>query len=178
MTKQIIAMIAAVSRNSVIGNKGGIPWLEGEGRKKFEADQVTFRGLTMGHPVIMGRETFEGVLRDNQFRPLEGRTNIVLTRGTDYSSNDRDKVIIVHNMDEAIVAARASPGGGKLFIAGGQRAYEEGMHRANVLYITEIEGVYEGDRFFPAIHDDEWDETIRKPKEGYTFVKYERIFLN
>ena len=147
-----IIIIAAVAENGVIGRAGKLPWHIPEDLKRF-------RALTTGHPVIMGRKTFESI-----GKPLPDRKNIVITGQKDYH---RDGIVIVHSLDEALKACS----GEKAFVIGGSSVFEEALPFANRLEITQIHRVVEGDVYFPAIGG-EWIEKKREDYEGFSFVSY------
>jgi dihydrofolate reductase len=101
-----ISLIAAMGENQVIGDSGHIPWY-------LPADFKHFKDLTMGHPIVMGRKTFESI-----GKPLSGRTNIVITRDANYH---HEGIVAVTSPDAAVAAAAAaaSPGGDEMFVIGG-----------------------------------------------------------
>ncbi len=126
----MIAIIAAVSRNNVIGNKGVIPW-------KIKGEQKRFKELTTGKTVIMGKRSFEEI-----GRPLPNRKTILVSKTLNYK-------------DENCTTARSLPdalrlaGKDDVFIAGGEQLYREALPLADRLYITRIDLDIEGDTFFP-----------------------------
>jgi dihydrofolate reductase len=136
-----LSLIAAVARNGVIGAKQGIPW-------RLSTDLQRFKKLTMGKPVIMGRKTFESI-----GKPLPGRLNIVITRGSRLAAD----VVCVADIDEAIKAAAGS-GAEEAMIIGGGEIYAATIDRANALYITHVDAAPEGDTFFPAIDQSIWTD--------------------
>ena len=127
--------------NRVIGGSGHIPW-------HLPADFAHFKALTIGHPIIMGRKTFESI-----GKPLPGRTNIVITRDASYR---RDGVIVAASSGAALAASAASPGGGEIFVIGGADIYKLFLPQADRVYLTQVHGVFKGDVFFPELGDDEW----------------------
>lgn len=147
-----LTLIAAISQNYVIGNKGQIPW-------KLPEDMKRFKELTTGHTVVMGRKTYESI-----GRPLPKRKNIVVTK----SDLQQEGIIVAHSIDEALEL-----GDGKTYIIGGQQIYEQTIERANKLEITHVHKTVEGDAFFPTISG-VWKETKRIDREGYSFVTYEK----
>lgn len=149
----MISIIAAVGDGGVIGVDGGMPW-------HIPEDLRRFRELTMGGTVIMGRRTWESLPR-----PLDGRRVIVLTH------NALDNVETASSLEEALSLA-----GENVFIAGGGEVYREALPLADRLYITRIEGVHEGDTFFPPINAREWCIVAREPHKGFEFQEYNRIF--
>jgi dihydrofolate reductase len=160
-------MIAALSSNGVIGRNDGIPW-------RLSTDLKRLKSLTMGHHLIMGRRTYESV-----GRPLPGRTNVVITRRTDYAPQG---VTVVHTLDDAIrlAAAAADP---EPFIAGGAEIYDLAMHRADRMYLTRVHAEVEGDTFFPEFDDvSEWRLTDaehfdadEKNEYPFSFLTYDRF---
>lgn len=157
----IIALIAAMASNRVIGNRGDIPW-------KIPGEQQMFKKITLGHTVIMGRKTYEslGV-------PLTGRTNIVVTRQTDYQAPG---CIIVHDLAGAIKSC--APEENEAFICGGGQLYREALPLADRIYLTVIPKEIAGDTYFPEIP--EMDFCLLKFEqidavEPYSFYIYERI---
>src|SRR5512141_435338 len=101
----IVSIIVAMAENRVIGRGGGIPW-------NIPDDRRRFRELTMGHPVIMGRKTFESI-----GRPLSGRRNIILSRQPDYRG---EGCCVVHSLEDAL---SVSAGADEVFICGGEELY-------------------------------------------------------
>ena len=144
----IISLIAAMAENRVIGRDGVIPWDLPEDRRRF-------RELTMGHPVIMGRTTFESI-----GRPLPGRQNIVLTRHTGFRA---DGCLVVTDLRSALEACVGST---EVFICGGGELYREALPLADKLYLTIIEGEVDGDIFFPELPAGEFEETERRSGKG------------
>ncbi len=156
----MIILIASVSENNVIGNKGNLPW-------HISDDLKRFKQLTLNHPVIMGRKTFESILKVFG-KPLPGRTNIVVTRDKNYQSPG---CIIKNSIEEGIKEAKKLDK--DIYIIGGQNIYEQSIDFADRLEITKIHKNYEGDAFFPKIGK-EWKETKREDKDGFSFITYQR----
>lgn len=130
----MIKLIAAVAANNVIGKDGTIPW-------DLPEDRHMFKELTMGSTLIMGRRTYESI-----GRPLPGRKTIVVTtKGISIPEMYMDLFSVVPTLDEAFEIV----GEGDAFLCGGARIYEEGLSRAEILYITKVEMSVEGDTFFP-----------------------------
>lgn len=158
-----LVLIAAVAANGVIGRDGEIPW-------DFPADLRRFKRLTTGHPVIMGRCTYESIAADLG-GPLPDRTNIVL-------SNSRpdlpDGVVLAASITEAIEAAR-STGADTAFVIGGAEVYDAFLPLASRMHLTEIHDPYDGDTFFPDFDRDAWDIIDREPRDAFDFVTYERV---
>ena len=135
----IISIIAALDKNRVIGNGKKIPW-------HLPADFAYFKKTTMGHPVIMGNNTFQSI-----GKPLPGRKNIVLTR----QSLEIEGAEVAHSFEEAI---KSLEGEEEIFVIGGAYVYSEALPLADRLYLTFIEGEFVGDIFFPLINWNEWKE--------------------
>lgn len=132
-----ISIIVAMDRNRLIGCNNQLPW-------HLPADFAWFRQQTMGKPIVMGRKTFESI-----GRPLPGRTNIVLTRDTALSLDG------VHCVDSLPAAMACSPEAPEVMIIGGSSIYELALPLAQRLYLTHVDGVFEGDAWFPPI-DRQW----------------------
>ncbi|MBI5906594.1 dihydrofolate reductase [Candidatus Saccharibacteria bacterium] len=141
----MISAIVAVAENGVIGKAGKIPW-------KIPADWAYFKNTTIGHPIIMGKATYEGI-----GKPLPDRKNIVVSNTEGYKAED---CTVVNSLPEAIKAA----GGNKeIFIIGGASVYEQAMPMVDRLYLTKVHANPEGDRFFK-YNEDDWLEIS---KEGH-----------
>lgn len=139
-----LIIIAALAKNKVIGNKGKIPW-------KIKEDMRRFRTFTFGCPVIMGRKTYDSIPK--KFRPLEGRTNIVISK----SKLNLEGVFIYDNIKEAIEKGKALSL--RTYVIGGQEIYEQTISLANVMELTELEDEYPGDALFPKFSEEEWERT-------------------
>ncbi|WEL19183.1 dihydrofolate reductase [Candidatus Nanohalococcus occultus] len=154
-------IIAAVSENRAIGKDGEIPW-------QIPEDLKHFKEKTTGHPVIMGRKTFESLPESH--RPLPGRTNIVLSRsGFDHT---KESVRSANSLDEAYQIADELAE--KAFVIGGASVYRQALKDADRMILTEIHERYEGDTFFPEFEDGNWREVRRDEREGFDFVKYRK----
>ena len=130
-------MVVAMGRGRVIGKDNGLLW-------RIPDDLKRFKALTLGHPVIMGRKTWESL--PERFRPLPGRTNIVVTRQDSYEATG---AVVVHSLDEARAAAARAEGADEVFIIGGAQLYNEALPFADRLYLTLIDDTKEGDAYFP-----------------------------
>jgi dihydrofolate reductase len=182
-----IALIAAVSRNGVIGHANDLLW-------RLPEDLKRFRRTTLGHPVIMGRKTWDSI--PEQFRPLPGRTNIVVTRQVGWQS---EGAIVVHTLAQAIeraretssdtpdVASNAASGAtatvtDTAFVIGGAELYALALPSADELLLTEIARDFEGDARFPDWPRIDFIETSRETHHAaapndfdFDFVNYRRI---
>lgn len=156
------SMIFAMDNNRLIGRDNDLPW-------HLPADLAYFKGITTGHPVLMGRKTFESI-----GRPLPNRHNIIVTRDTSYQA---EGVEIFHSLDAALEAYRDQ----EVFIIGGSEIYKLALPIASKLYITQIDDVFEGDAYFPEIDQSAWElvseeQGITDERNPYTyyFQVYER----
>jgi dihydrofolate reductase len=144
-----IEIVVAYTENRVIGRNNDLPW-----RGQLPADMRHFRELTMGHPIVMGRKTFESI-----GKPLPGRTNIVLTKQATCTIQG---CLVARSIEEALEIARrsdaASVGLSCQFI-GGEQVYAESLPGAETVYTTEIHHTFEGDAFFPALEEGLWEVT-------------------
>jgi dihydrofolate reductase len=159
-----ISLVAAVARNGVIGRDGSIPW-------RLPEDMRHFRDLTMGHPVVMGRRTWESL--PDRFRPLPGRDNVVVTRNPDWAAQGADRAASV---EDALRLLDSEP---KVFVIGGGEIYVSALPLADELQLTEIDAEIEGDTTFPDWDRTEFEEISREPhvtEDGtpYAFVTYVR----
>lgn len=128
-------MIAAVGENRELGYGNDLIW-------KIPSDMKRFREITRGHPVIMGRKTYESI-----GRLLPNRTNIIITREPNY---EVEGAVIVSSLEKAIEHAKSKPGSDEIFIIGGAQIYTLGLPFADKLYITKINSQAPmADTFFP-----------------------------
>lgn len=159
-----ISIIVATSKNNVIGRDGGIPW-------HLSADLKRFKALTTGHPIVMGRRTFESI-----GRPLPGRRNIVISN----SVNAIEGCDVIKSVDDLLNDKSLD---GMIFIIGGGEIYKQFLPYAKNVYLTEVETeIADGDTFFPELNPMEWIEVGRESHEAdekndfnYSFVDYERF---
>lgn len=161
-----IALIAAVAENRVIGHEKEMPW-------HISEDLQRFKRLTTGHPVILGRRTYETVL-EALGEPFPGRTSVVLTS---QSLDLPPAAVVANSVGEAIELAAADASAREvdtIYVAGGGRVYEQFLPHATRLVLTEIHDTYEGDTRFPAWDEDEWVEVDREEHEAFDFATYER----
>jgi dihydrofolate reductase len=147
----IVSLIAAVTKNNVIGKDNDLPW-------KLPDDMKYFMETTKGHPVIMGRKNFDSL--PVKFKPLKDRLNIVLSRREEKFDFD---VCVVHTIDDAFDKAEAEYGpDAEVFVIGGAQIYNLTIERAHKLYITEIDAVLDGDTYFPYFNKRKWLEISRR----------------
>ncbi|XVH33542.1 dihydrofolate reductase (plasmid) [Haloferacaceae archaeon DSL9] len=159
-----LTLIAAVAKNGVIGSDGALPW-------HYPEDLTHFKETTMGHPVIMGRFTYESIL-DAIGTPLPGRTNVVLTRRRTFEAPE--DVLVASSLADALAAARAT-GTDEAFVVGGETVYERCLPRADRLVLTELDAAYDGDAVFPSFDRSAWRRVSRDRREEMTFVVYEPV---
>lgn len=134
------SLVVAVARNGVIGRDNALPW-------RLPADLAHFKRVTMGHPVVMGRRTYESI-----GKPLPGRKNIVVTHQRDYSAPG---CTVVGSLEEAW---RAAGDAGEVAIIGGTTLFEETLPIADIIHFTEVEADVPGDTYFPAFDRRDWNE--------------------
>ncbi len=139
--KPKISIVVAIGKNREIGNKNMIPWDLPEDRKRFKK-------ITIGHPVIMGRKTFESILSYIK-KPLPNRTNIVVTRDQQYRV---DGALTAHSLEEALEIAKKYDQKEKI-IGGGADLYRQALLFVDRLYLTVIDKEFEADSFFPDYSD-------------------------
>jgi len=158
-----LTLILARARNGVIGASGGLPW-------RLPEDLAFFKRTTMGHPIVMGRKTWESI-----GRPLPGRRSIVITRNRTFSPAGAE---VAHSLDEAIALCRDSD---EIFVIGGAQLYADALPRADRLLLTEIHADFEGDTYLPAPSPEDWNEASREPHAptgtrafGFDFVDFRR----
>jgi dihydrofolate reductase len=152
-----LTLIAAVSRNRVIGRSGGLPW-------DLPEDRAFFRDSTMGHAIIMGHRTW-----DERGEPLEGRRNIVVSRSGAVSGAGRE---VVATVEEAIALARTTDP--EPFVVGGAEIFRLSLPYATRFLLTEIDFDVVGDTFLPPLDPDAWRATARRRGDRATYVTYER----
>mgnify|MGYP002657715424 FL=1 len=142
-----IHLIYARAANGVIGLNNSMPW-------HLPEDLAHFKQLTSGNPVIMGRKTWDSL--PERFRPLPGRTNIVVTRNTDWSA---DGVVRASSLEEALRIGAQH--GNTVWVMGGAQIYAQALPLADVVEMTIIHQDYAGDAYAPAL-DAQWQETARE----------------
>jgi dihydrofolate reductase len=159
----IISIIAAMDRNRLIGNNNQLPW-------HLPADLAHFKKVTLNKPILMGRKTYESI-----GRPLPGRENIVLTRSVGL---EIEGVTVVNSLEAAIEGQKDDA---ELMVIGGSTIYELVLPRAQRMYLSYVDGEFEGDAWFPEFDESQWtisDSVIQEPDEknryGCRFITYER----
>jgi len=151
IAKPSIALIVAIAKNGIIGRHGGLPW-------RLSSDLKTFRRLTIGKPVVMGRRTFQSLAK-----PLDQRDNLVVTRDARFSAPGAE---VFHTLDAALTRAEvlaSARGSDEVMIIGGADIYAQALTLAHRIYWTEVDASPEGDTRFPALDRREWHEVSREP---------------
>ncbi len=161
--KPRISVIAALAKNRVIGIENRLPW-------RLPEDLAHFKALTLGHPILMGRKTFESL-----GRPLPGRTNVVITRNPDYRP---EGCLVAASIPAAIALCGEAD---EVFFIGGAELYAQAIPLADRLYITEVDVDAIGDAWFPDYDRRAFKEVSRVSHTGekgdplrFDFVVYER----
>lgn len=159
----MISIIAAVACGGVIGGGNSLLWHISEDLKRFKA-------ITSGHPVIMGRKTFQSL-----GRPLPNRTNVVVTRDSSFAA---EGCIKAGSLTEAIEMFAPEQ---EIFIIGGGQIYSQAMPLADKLYVTYVDARFDGDTYFPEVDDNVWRKTLSEPHphgekfpHPFEFTEWER----
>jgi len=158
-----ISLIWAMDKNRLIGKDNQMPW-------HLPAELAYFRKVTTGHPVLMGRRTYESI-----GKPLPNRTNVILTRNEEYKP---EGCIVIHSIEEALERF----GGQLLFIIGGAQIYRQFLPYAEKLYVTLIDHEFAGDEYFPELDWENWRQISVEPgitdernPYSYSFQVFEAI---
>ena len=166
MNAPVVALVAAVARNGVIGNGKALVW-------RLPEDMRHFRSSTMGLPVIMGRNTWDSI--PERFRPLPGRRNVVLTRQSGWTAEGAETA---HGFEQALALVADSP---RVCVIGGAEVYARALPRADELLLTEIDRDFDGDTTFPDWPRQQFDEVSREKHHAappndfdFAFVTYRR----
>jgi dihydrofolate reductase len=159
-----ISLVAAVARDGVIGRENAIPW-------HLPEDARRFRALTMGHPVVMGRRTWDSL--PERFRPLPGRRNVVVSRNPGWHADGAERA---ESLDDALRLLEGAP---QVFVIGGAGLYAEALAVADELVVTEIDAEVEGDVFFPtweraAFREESREQHVSEDGVPFAFVTYTR----
>ena len=155
----MITFYLARASNGVIGRDGQLPWPP-------TGDLAHFKALTMGHPMVMGRTTFESI-----GRPLPGRTSIVLTRDAAWAS---EGVEVARDLSTALATAASLDD--EVFLIGGAQVYAEAIEAGVVdrMVVTHVHQSPDGDAWFPHVDWSTWPETSRETHAGFDIVTYDR----
>lgn len=158
-----IALVVAVAENNVIGKQGTVmPWY-------LPADLRHFKHITMGHPIIMGRKTYDTINR-----ALPGRLTIIVTRNEHFSASGCE---VVHSVDAALQLAQKT-GADTAFIIGGGEIFAQSLDKADTMYLTEVHTEVDGDTYF-SFPADQWHEVSREdhPADDKNAVAYSFVTL-
>ncbi|MFJ5623832.1 dihydrofolate reductase [Peribacillus loiseleuriae] len=161
----MISFMFAMDENRIIGKDNTLPWY-------LPADLQYFKKVTMGHPILMGRKTYESI-----GKPLPGRENIILTRNADYQ---QEGITVISDMKEAVAYADALDE--EVFVIGGAEIFQQLLSDCKRLYITQIHHSFEGDTYFPELNMSKWQTVSRttgivdeKNRYPHEFIVLERI---
>jgi len=156
-----LTLIVAIDANNGIGINNQLPW-------HLPEDLAHFKRTTSGHPIIMGRKTFDSI-----GRPLPNRRNIVVTRNADWRHEGVEAVT-------SIEAAKALVGDAQAFIIGGGQIFADTLAEAERLIVTKIDKAFDCDAFFPAIDPAQWREVAREAHHSeasgfdFAYITYDR----
>jgi dihydrofolate reductase len=146
MTAPIVLVVARAT-DGTIGHEGKIPW-------RLSADMRQFKTITMGKPCIMGRKTWDSLPK----KPLPGRTNIVVTRNKAFKA---EGAVVADSFEDALACAESeSPE--EIAVIGGADVYRAALPHAVRIYVTEVQGTFDGDTRLPALDSNLWQETARE----------------
>ncbi|HPV14432.1 MAG TPA: dihydrofolate reductase [Candidatus Cloacimonadota bacterium] len=157
----VIAIIAAMDKNGVIGKDGVLPWCILE-------EMEFFTDSTMGHIVLMGRKTYESL----KIKPLPGRISIVVSSDTSYKV--AEGVLLFNDLEQAEAMAEeiAQAAGMAVFVIGGRELFEEYLPKADLLYLTQIEASFEGDTKFPVYNPEEWAVIVSERRSSSVGIDF------
>jgi dihydrofolate reductase len=153
-----VGLVWAQTSGGVIGKNGDMPW-------HLPEDLKHFNRLTMGHPVIMGRKTWLSF--PDKYRPLPGRTNIVISRQKNWGdSPEAEGAVVVPSLDDALLESQFVDGGETVWILGGGEVFRQSTELANVAVVTTIDVEADGDTFAPEL-DETWEAAASVPPDGW-----------
>ncbi len=155
----MICIIAAYDKNRVIGRDGALPW-------SLKKDMERFKNITFGHTVVMGRKTYDSI-----GHPLKNRRNIVFSRNGLFSAEGCEKC---DNVDDILNLAKNET----VFIIGGESIYRLFIEYADILYITEIDALFSGDRFFPEFNKSAYLCDEKTVTDGSTVLHFKTYRKN
>lgn len=165
-----LSLIVAAAQNNVIGRDNQLPW-------HLPQDLKYFKATTLGKPIIMGRKTFESI-----GRPLPGRTNIVISRQSDWRAPG---VVVAQTIEQAIALGQQLRDDhqqpvAEVMVIGGAEIYRHTLAVADRVYLTRVHAEVEGDAYFPELPDDQWQKISEVPGDAdasvnHSFQIFERI---
>jgi dihydrofolate reductase len=159
MTQPRLSIVVAMTLNRVIGANNAMPW-------HLPADLAFFKATTMGHPIVMGRKTYESI-----GRPLPGRRNIVVTRDPAFKAPGCD---VVHSVEGALLQAGEDP---EIFVIGGEALFCSFLPATQRIYLTQIHAEIPGDTYFPEVERAQWQEVSRLEKPRDAHNPYDLTFM-
>ena len=158
-----LSIVVAMDSNRLIGKDNGLPW-------HLPADLAFFKKLTTGNTILMGRKTFDSI-----GRPLPNRCNIIITRNADIEIAGCE---VVNSIEKALSLVQSET---EVMVIGGAKLYQQILPIADRLYITQVEGEFDGDTYFPHYDEDDWLEVScesHQPdeinKHAYHFITFKR----
>ncbi|WP_257352357.1 dihydrofolate reductase [Pseudalkalibacillus decolorationis] len=157
----MISLLVAVAKNRVMGKDNDLPW-------HLPEDLKWFKNVSMGHTIIMGRNTYESI-----GKPLPGRKNVIITTDKSYIA---EGCIVTHSIEEAL-----EQNGEEQIVIGGAQVFKQVLPITDRIYLTQIDEEFEGDTFFPELDESEWEVTSKekgikneKNPYDYYFTIYDR----
>ena len=162
----MIAAVVAIAENNVIGKDNQLAW-------HLPADLKHFKNCTLGHPMVMGRKTFDSI-----GKALPGRTTIIVTRDKNYQAPEN--CLVAHSVEEALeLGKKLDPE--QVSVIGGEQIFVQTLPQTDRIYLTRVHHSFDGDTFFPELNMQDWTETSREhhqPDEKnpypYTFITLDR----
>ena len=154
------AIVVAAAENNVIGKDNDLIW-------HLPADLRHFKQLTMGHPILMGRKTYESI-----GKPLPGRTSVIVTSQENYAA---DGCIVANSLQEALEQAKKIDE--QVYVIGGAEIYKQALPLTDVIYLTRLHHTFEGDVSFPELDEKEWQTVEQEHHEPDEKNKYRYSFL-
>jgi len=167
-----VSIIAAIGKNRELGKDNKLIW-------HIKEDLQRFKTLTSGHPIIMGRKTWESL----PFKPLPNRTNIVVTQNAKLKSQNYNskfktsKVFVANSVEQAIEYAKKEEGNEEIFVIGGGQIYQQALASADKLYLTLVDSNFDADTFFPDYSQFKkvvFEKEFQSEKYKYRFLELER----
>ena len=154
-----LSIVVAMDDNRLIGKDNKLPW-------HLPADLAYFKKITIGKSILMGRKTYDSI-----GRPLPNRRNIVITRNTNIVIPGCE---VVSNIEQALLITKDEP---EVMVIGGASLCEQLLPDVSRLYITKIEGSFDGDVYFPDYDKADWHEVSRESHQSDSINKYEYQFI-
>lgn len=156
----IIIGPVAVAKNWVIGGDNDLPWYLPE-------DLRHFKKLTLGKTVLMGRKTYDSIVK-RLGKPLPERNNVIITSNKEFMGPEGVRVF--HAIPDALEALKTE----EVYVIGGEQIFKQLLPNADKIIITHVHGEYPGDAYFPEVDFSRWRKVSEEPHEGYTFAEYVR----